>query len=453
MSQQVFVPFLLTLFAGISTGIGSAIAFFAKRTNTSSLSLGLSAGVMIYVSFVELFTSSVQTLVEMHGKSEGTFYATLSFFGGIVLILLIDKLIPRYENPHEMHRVEEMSEKAKIQLDVKPKLLRVGMVTALVLAIHNFPEGMVTFLAALKDVNIAIPIAIAIAIHNIPEGISVSVPVFYATGNRKKAFWFSFLSGLAEPVGAVIGYLVLAPFLDDNVFGIIFGNYAAFSSYSQITSIPICLISLLLMNKIARQMGQKASMLVGTWGGIIGSIAITLFLFFFNPKGDASKFSLPAFRLIRPDTWGTLFTGWTTTALIFVLLVIAWSGVQALSSSIVITMTADCADYEVYRTGKYVPGLMGTLFSFVDKLISSLAATLVALFYSVAGFKDALPDTMTPYSDGIFWATIGCFVLLPIVGWLCNVVAMHFYPLTKEKMAEIQAEIGRIKAEAAAKQA
>ncbi len=156
------------------------------------------------------------------------------------------------------------------------------------------------------------------------------------------------------------------------LFGIIFGNYAAYSSYSQITSIPICLISILLMNKIARQMGQKASMLVGTWGGIIGSIAITLFLFFYS-KGDASKFSLPAFRLIRPDTWGTLFTGWTTTALIFVLLVIAWSGVQALSSSIVITMTADCADYEVYRTGKYVPGLMGTLFSFVDKLVSSLA--------------------------------------------------------------------------------
>ena len=236
------------------------------------------------------------------------------------------------------------------------------------------------------------------------------------------------------------------------LFGIIFGNYAAFSSYSQITSIPICLISLLLMNKIARQMGQKASMLVGTWGGIIGSLAITLFLFFFNPKGDASKFSLPAFRIIRPDTWGTLFTGWTATALI-VLLVIAWSGVQALSSSIVITMTADCADYEVYRTGKYVPGLMGTLFSFVDKLVSSLAATLVALFYSMAGFKDALPDTMTPYSDKIFWATVGCFVLLPIVGWICNVIAMKFYPLTKEKMEEIQAEIGRIKAEAAAKKA
>ncbi len=237
------------------------------------------------------------------------------------------------------------------------------------------------------------------------------------------------------------------------LFGIVFGNYAAYSSYSQLTSIPIAIIAILLMNKIARQLGQKASMMVGTWGGIIGSIIITAFLFFVNPKGDPNAFSLPAFRLIRPDTWGTLFTGWSATGLIFILLVIAWRGVQQLSSSIVITMTADCADYEVYRTGKYVPGLMGTLFSFVDKLISSLATTLVALFYSMAGFKDALPDTMTPYSDGIFWATIACFVLLPIVGWLCNVVAMKFYPLTKEKMEEIQAEIGRIKAEAAAKQA
>lgn len=137
MSQQVFVPFLLTPFAGISTGIGSAIAFFCQTHQhvVSFLSLGFSAGVMIYVSFVELFTSSVQTPVEMHGKSEGTFYATLSFFGGIVLILLIDKLIPRYENPHEMHRVEEMSEKAKIQLDVKPKLLRV-----LAWSIYIIPE-------------------------------------------------------------------------------------------------------------------------------------------------------------------------------------------------------------------------------------------------------------------------------------------------------------------------
>ena len=229
------------------------------------------------------------------------------------------------------------------------------------------------------------------------------------------------------------------------LFGIIFGNYAAFSSYSQITSIPICLISLLLMNKIARQMGQKASMLVGTWGGIIGSIAITLFLFFFNPKGDASKFSLPAFRLIRPDTWGTLFTGWTTTALIFVLLVIAWSGVQALSSSIVITMTADCADYEVYRTGKYVPGLMGTLFSFVDKLVSSFAPMVAGVMFSMCGFTDHNPVMGDPVTPGLRGGVVFCAYGMIMLGLVCNLIAMKFYPLTKEKMAEIQDEVAQIK--------
>ena len=155
------------------------------------------------MSVANLFASSLQTLANIHGKDDGTLHSTLSFFGGIVLILLIDKLIPHYENPHEMHRVEEMSLKEERKTEIKPQLLRVDVVTALVLAIHNFPEGMVTFLAALKDINIAIPIACAIAIHNIPEGISVSVPIYYATGNRKRAFWLSFLSGLAEPVGAV----------------------------------------------------------------------------------------------------------------------------------------------------------------------------------------------------------------------------------------------------------
>lgn len=229
------------------------------------------------------------------------------------------------------------------------------------------------------------------------------------------------------------------------LFGIIFGNYAAYSSYSQITSIPICLISLLLMNKIARQMGQKASMLVGTWGGIIGSIAITLFLFFFNPKGDASKFSLPEFRLIRPDTWGTLFTGWTTTALIFVLLVIAWSGVQALSSSIVITMTADCADYEVYRTGKYVPGLMGTLFSFVDKLVSSFAPMVAGIMFSMCGFTDHNPVMGDPVTPGLRMGVVFCAYGMIMIGLVCNLIAMKFYPLTKEKMEEIQDEVAQIK--------
>lgn len=230
MEKQVLIAFMLTLFAGLSTGIGSAIAFFAKRTNTTflSMALGFSAGVMIYVSFVELLPSSIVSLTELHGTKLGTTYATISFFCGVFLIMLIDKFVPSYENPHEMHSVEEMVEVEKTDENPtkNPKLLRVGMMTALVLAIHNFPEGMVTFLAGLKDVSLAIPIAIAIAIHNIPEGISVSVPVYYATGNRKKAFWLSFISGLAEPVGAIIGYAVLSSFLNEDVFGIIFGAIA-----------------------------------------------------------------------------------------------------------------------------------------------------------------------------------------------------------------------------------
>ena len=229
------------------------------------------------------------------------------------------------------------------------------------------------------------------------------------------------------------------------LFGIIFGNYAAFSSYSQITSIPIALISILLMNKIARQMGQKASMMTGTYGGIIGSIIITLFLVFVNPKGDATKFALPAFRIIRPDTWGTLFNGWTATGLIFILLIIAWRGVQALSSSIVITMTADCADYEVYRTGKYVPGLMGTLFSFVDKLVSSFAPMVAGIMFSMCGFTDHNPVMGDPVTPGLRMGVVFCAYGMIMIGLVCNLIAMKFYPLTKEKMAEIQDEVAQIK--------
>ena len=237
------------------------------------------------------------------------------------------------------------------------------------------------------------------------------------------------------------------------LFGIIFGNYAAFSSYSQITSIPIALISILLMNKIARQMGQKASMMTGTYGGIIGSIIITLFLVFVNPKGDATKFALPAFRIIRPDTWGTLFTGWSAVGLIFILLVIAWRGVQALSSSIVITMTADCADYEVYRTGKYVPGLMGTLFSFVDKLVSSFAPMVAGVMFSMCGYTDHNPVMGDPVTPGLRGGVVFCAYGMIMIGLVCNLIAMKFYPLTKEKMEEIQDEVAQIKMKAMAENA
>jgi ZIP family zinc transporter len=226
-NQQVLWAFGLTLFAGLSTGIGSLMALVTRKTNHRFLAgaLGFSAGVMIYVSFVEIFDQSRTILSAALGPKQGFIYTTLAFFAGMLVIGIIDKLVPSFENPHEPKDVEDLSEE-KTEDIKKKKLLRMGMFSALAIAIHNFPEGMATFFAALENPALGVSIAIAIAIHNIPEGIAVSVPLYFATGSRKKAFIYSFLSGLAEPVGAIIGYWVLRPFMNDIIFGCIFASIA-----------------------------------------------------------------------------------------------------------------------------------------------------------------------------------------------------------------------------------
>ena len=223
--NNLLFAFALTLFAGLSTGIGSAMAFFANRTNTKflAISLGFSAGVMIYVSFVEIFAKARDTMSVAYGSVAGSWYTVLAFFGGVLFIAIIDKLIPSGENPHEMHSIEEIKGGPAHK---SSKLMRMGMFTALAIGIHNFPEGLATFTAALQEPSLGIAIAVAIAIHNIPEGIAVSVPVFYATGSRRKAFKLSFLSGLSEPIGAMVGYLILMPFMSPLVFGVVFAAVA-----------------------------------------------------------------------------------------------------------------------------------------------------------------------------------------------------------------------------------
>lgn len=204
-TQTIIIAFLLTLFAGLSTGIGSAIAFFAKRTNKRflSLSLGFSAGVMVYISFVELFPLAISYFGEtMPGKlAEGM--TAIAFFGGMFLIAIIDKLIPSYENPHEVKSIE-MNDKNEYA-----GLKRMGIMSAIAITIHNVPEGMATFTTSLADMQLALPIAVAIALHNIPEGIAVSMPIYFATGNKKKAFLLSFLSGLSELVGAILAFVLI----------------------------------------------------------------------------------------------------------------------------------------------------------------------------------------------------------------------------------------------------
>lgn len=260
--NNVWIAFGLTLLAGMATGIGSVIAFTAGRTNYRFLAVatGFSAGVMLYLSFAEIFPKGLESFVEHYGDSWGPWVNTASFFGGMLLIGLVDHLIPSAENPHETRSEEEtmpLHDSSMLIPEFKstvcarpavevpaihdidhPKLMRMGVFTALAIGIHNFPEGLATFLAALKEPVLGMAIAMAIALHNIPEGISVSVPIFYATGNRKRAFLYSVLSGLAEPLGAVAAYLAIRFFLGDNagviqpqVMGMLFGGVAGIMVY------------------------------------------------------------------------------------------------------------------------------------------------------------------------------------------------------------------------------
>ena len=295
--SNVWIALALTLFAGMATAIGSAIAFAAKRTNYRFLALatGFSAGVMLYVSFVEILFKGFDSLAERFGDTGGHWVGVGSFFGGIVLIGLIDYFVPAADNPHETHSEAEaaplhdpsapkpdfaaLSRTEKSPLGAHdhrsdPRLLRMGFFTALAIGIHNFPEGLATFLAALEDPRLGVAIAIAVALHNIPEGVSVSVPIYYATGSRRKAFFYSALSGLAEPVGALIAYGVIRLFLGGStsvipseVMGVLFGMVAGIMVY----------ISLDQLLPTSRAYGKGHDTLIGLVAGML-VMAVSLLL-------------------------------------------------------------------------------------------------------------------------------------------------------------------------------
>ncbi len=275
----------LTVFAGMATGFGSLIAFMAKRTDFRFLSIatGFSAGVMLYVAFVEIFFKGAEVLTEAFGDYWGHWINTGGFFAGMLMIGLIDALIPAAENPHEIHSEDETR---AIRKETEPevyirehglenkKLMRMGLFTALAITIHNFPEGIATFLAALEDPALGVAIAIAVALHNIPEGISVSVPIYYATGSRLKAFWYSVLSGLAEPVGAIIAYLGIVMFfggqdgvVPPEVMGFLFSGVAGTMVY----------ISLDELLPTSRAYGKGHDSLIGLVAGMV-VMALSLLL-------------------------------------------------------------------------------------------------------------------------------------------------------------------------------
>ncbi|MFI3270687.1 MAG: zinc transporter ZupT [Pseudomonadota bacterium] len=270
--ESLWYPFGLTVFAGLATGLGAAIAFFTRSTHRGilSLTMGFAAGVMLYVSFVEILAKARESLTEALGAS-GPWYTVLAFFVGMAVIALIDYMVPDYENPHQVHSVEEMElgEGAlpKNNAHDFAKLRRTGIFAAVAIAIHNFPEGLATFTAAIMDPSLGMAIAVAIALHNVPEGIAISIPIYYATGSRKKAFGYAFLSGLAEPLGAIVGYALLLPFFTAATFGTLFAGVAGIMVY----------ISLDQLLPAAQEFGEHHLSILGVVAGML-VMAISLLL-------------------------------------------------------------------------------------------------------------------------------------------------------------------------------
>lgn len=220
----MLLAFLVSLLAGLATSIGGYLATHRRIVERPVLAVALafSAGAMIFVSFVEMIPLGIDGLTNL-GKAAAPAVIGM-FFVGMVVVAIIDRLLPAGFNPSLVEgREDELS--AHERLDNK-RLLRSGALVALVLALHNFPEGMSTFFATYQDVSVGLSLALAVAIHNIPEGIAVAAPVFAATNSRKKAITWATLSGLAEPLGALVAILLLQLFIPEAMFGLIYGLVA-----------------------------------------------------------------------------------------------------------------------------------------------------------------------------------------------------------------------------------
>lgn len=229
-TSTIIFAFALTLLAGLSTGIGGLITIFAKTTNKKflSIALGFSAGVMIYLSFAEILVEANYTLGQSLGEKPGAWATAAGFFVGILFIALIDRLIPETVEYAAADKDQKLDGKNS---EYNSKLMRTGIFAAVTIAIHNFPEGIATFMAAIVDPILGVSVAIAIAIHNIPEGVVVATPIYYATGSKKKAMGYTMLAGLAEPLGGLAAFLLLYQFMSDTLFGLVFAFVAGIMVY------------------------------------------------------------------------------------------------------------------------------------------------------------------------------------------------------------------------------
>lgn len=220
IDNKSLIPLLLSLAAGLSTVIGAFLIFFSSKNNKRMITFALSfsAGVMITISFTDLLPTAEQSLSKYFNFSKGVIYSLLFLIIGVILAMLIDRFVPN----------EQLGQTT---CNNDSSLFRVGYVSMIALFLHNFPEGVATFVSGYQNTTLGIYVAIAIALHNIPEGISIAMPIYYSTSNKKKAFYYTFLSGMAEPLGALLAFLILKPLINEIILGIIFAITAGIMIY------------------------------------------------------------------------------------------------------------------------------------------------------------------------------------------------------------------------------
>jgi len=239
--EKYYLPLLFATLAGISTIIGGFVTFFIKRKSMRALSIGLgfSAGVMIFISLSELLPSSQEYVTKIFGASN-SWITVLSFVVGIVIAILIDYFIPDHIKDENHYITDDDHENDPEIIDKWKKLKRAGLMTAVAVAIHNFPEGLATFFATTVDIKLGLAVVVAISIHNIPEGIAIALPVYQATGSKRKAFYYTVLSGLSEPVGGAVGFLLINMLFPDVAIGLMFAVVAGIMTYISFdTLIPL----------------------------------------------------------------------------------------------------------------------------------------------------------------------------------------------------------------------
>lgn len=247
------LPLILTLCAGMSTLLGGFITFFVKRNNLKALSVGLgfSAGVMVYVSLNELMTESPVMLANYFSVPLSKALAFIGFLSGILIAILIDYFIPDHIESDFLNSSKRVQQRHRIK--------RAGLITAFAVTLHNFPEGMATFLVASQDLRLGIPVALAIAIHNIPEGIAIALPIFHATGKKRLAILYSFLSGISEPIGGLLGVLLLKTIMPAQTVGIMTASVAGIMVY----------LSFDTLLPLAREYGENHHVIIGIVSGML----------------------------------------------------------------------------------------------------------------------------------------------------------------------------------------